>query len=159
MYLCTVLYVIIFIVAQKVNEHLIKPRATSWISANEKLVVFLAAITLGICFIADSIITSHLKTPLQILNITIGKSSIEKKGELMRITQETNELFKETLKKFGILVIPALVASLIDTKGEMKVLDSSGNETGWSVVEKAGNKRSESTLYNVCYLIPILFAT
>ena len=92
------------------------------------------------------------------LNITIGKSSIKKKAELMRVTQETNELFKETLKKFGILVIPALVASLIDTKGEMKVVDNSGVVIG-RVVEEAVKKRSETTLYNICYLIPILFAT
>jgi hypothetical protein len=130
------------------------------LSTSESLVVFLAAIILGICFIADSIITSHLKTPLQRLSIKIEHSSIEdkKKGELMRITQETNELFKETLKKFGILVIPALIASVIDTKGEMKVIDNNENVIG-RVIQEAGSKRSESTLYYICYLIPILFAT
>ena len=106
--------------------------------------ISIAAIILGICFIADSIITSHLKTPLQRLSIKIEQSSIEdkKKGELMRVTQETNELFKETLKKFGILVIPALIASVIDTKGKMKVVDNNGEEIG-RIIQGADNKRSE----------------
>jgi hypothetical protein len=158
MYLCTILYIFIFIIAQTVNKHLIKPRAAGWLSVSEILVVALAAIILGFFFIADSIITSHLKTPLQRLNINIERSSIKDKGGLMRITQETNELFKETLKKFGILVIPALIASVIDTKGEMKVVDKDGNVIG-KVIEEAGNKRSESALYYICYLIPVLFAT
>lgn len=99
-----------------------------------------------------------MKTPLQRLNINIERSSIENKGSLMRVTQETNELFKETLKKFGILVIPALIASVIDTKGEMKVMDKDGNIIG-KVIQEAGNKRSESAIYYICYLIPVLFAT
>src|SRR3954452_14523916 len=139
MYLCTILYIIIFIIAQIVNKHLIRPRATSWLSASEKLVVALSGIILGIFFIVDSIITSHLKTPLQRLNINIERSSIKNKGSLMRVTQETNELFKETLKKFGILVIPALIASVIDTKGEMKVVNENGETIG-RVIEEAGNK-------------------
>ena len=122
------------------------------------LVVTLAAIILGIFFIVDSVITSHLKTPLQRLNINIERSPIENKGSLMRVTQETNELFKETLKKFGILVIPAMIAGMIDTRGEMKVVDKDGNIIG-KVIEEAGNKRSESAIYHICYLIPVLFAT
>ncbi|CAJ0825695.1 1236_t:CDS:2 [Entrophospora sp. SA101] len=100
----------------------------------------------GICFIADSIITSYLKTPLQRLAIKIEGSHLEekKKSSLMRATQETNELFKETLKKFGILVIPVLIASVIDTEGEMQVFAPNDNENTkpiGRVVKIGGEKR------------------
>src|SRR5437016_3346255 len=128
MYLCLFLYIIFFIVIQSVNTFLIKKKAPEWLSSSQTLVVFIAAVILGICFIGDSIVTSYLKTPLQRLALKIDISPIEdkKKSHLMRVTQETNELFKETLKKFGILFIPSLIYSIIDTK-QIKVYDKAEN--------------------------------
>ena len=78
----------------------------------------------------------------------------KKKNHLMRVTQETNELFKETLKKFGILVIPGLIYSVIDDK--KIVVDEAGKKIG---TVKSGSQRSEKMLFNICYLIPVIFAT
>src|SRR5437016_7982888 len=128
MYLCLILYIIFFAFIQTVNKFLIKKNAPGWLNSNQILVVVIAAIILGICFIGDSIVTSYLKTPLQRLALKIDISPMEdkKKNHLMRVTQETNELFKETLKKFGILVIPSLIYSIIDTK-QIKVYDKAEN--------------------------------
>jgi hypothetical protein len=73
-------------------------------------------VILGLLFIADSKITSYLKTPLQRLSINIEYSVLSKsdKSSLLQDTQEANELFKETFKKFGILAIPVMLLSLID---------------------------------------------
>jgi len=98
-----------------------------------------------VCFIADSIVTSYLKTPLQRLALKIDISPMEdkEKSEMMRLTQETNELFKETLKKFGILVIPAIIASVINTPRKMKVVDASGKEIGKLVEAEPARTRNE----------------
>ncbi|KLL03828.1 MAG: hypothetical protein MRECE_8c042 [Mycoplasmataceae bacterium CE_OT135] len=148
MYLCAVLYIIFFVVARLVITEIIqKGETASWLSSGSKqnrLPIIVAAIILGFCFIADSVITSYLKTPLQRLAIKIENSSLEekKKSNLMRTTQETNELFKETFKKFGILVIPTILISLIDGKGGFDA-----------------NKPSEDWFFYICYLVPILFAS
>jgi hypothetical protein len=157
MYLCAGLYVLVFIIAQWAIKNLVKGKATNWLNTNENLVVGSVAVILGICFITESIITSHLKTPLQRLSIKIEQSLIEdkQKGNLMRATQETNELFKETFKKFGILAIPAMLVGIIDEGGGI-VKDMNGNIIGRVI---KGKKRSEKPLFYVCYLIPLLFAT
>lgn len=72
----------------------------------------------------------------------------------MRTTQETNELFKETFKKFGILAIPVMLIGIIDEGGKI-VEDMNGNIIG----EVVNKKRSEKPLFYICYLIPLLFAT
>jgi hypothetical protein len=94
-------------------------------------VVAIAATVLGICFIADSIVTSYLKTPLQRLALKIDDSPMKdkQKSEMMRLTQETNELFKETLKKFGILVIPLMIYNVIDSPTTYKIVDINNNES------------------------------
>lgn len=158
MYLCAFVYVVIFIFARYINEEIIKPRSGKWLSKNETLVVSLTIFILGVCFIADSIITSYLKTPLQRLAIKIENSPVDdkEKGNLMREAQMINELFKETFKKFGILVIPALLMNVIDLE-EYVVKNTEGNIIG--KVEKIGKKNSESLVFYICYLIPILYAT
>jgi len=72
-------------------------------------------IILGLLFLGDSKITSYLKTPLQRLAIKIENADLpeEKKKELLQSTQEANELFKETFKKFGILAVPTMVTGLL----------------------------------------------
>lgn len=143
MFLCTILYVIFFIIANIIIKKIVQKKAPDWIASSENLIIALTAVILGICFIADSIVTSHLKTPLQRLSIKMEHAPVDekKKNTLLRITQETNELFKETLKKFGILVIPPILTSIIDNPGT-----------------DSGGKRSEHPLFYICYLIPILFA-
>ena len=156
MYLCLIIYIIFFAVIQSVNNLLIKEKAPEWLNSNEILVVIIAAIILGICFIGDSIVTSYLKTPLQRLALKIDISPMEdkQKSHLMRVTQETNELFKETLIKFGILVIPGIVYSV--TNDKKIVVDEAGKKIG---TVKSVNQRSEWMLFNICYLIPVIFAT
>ncbi|SRR5258706_15785867 len=88
--------------------------------------IIVTSIVLGACFIADGIITSYLKTPLQRPAIKTENSPVEdkEKGNLMREAQAINELFKETFKKFGILVIPALLVNVIDQGGQIVVNES-----------------------------------
>jgi len=145
MYLCAGLYFVFFIISKTIIDRLLKPNYGERLGSGDDLIILLVAIVLGICFIADSVVTSYLKTPLQRLAIKIENSPIEEKtkGELMRTTQETNELFKETFKKFGILVVPAILIGMIDNK-----------KSGEEIV-----KNSERPIFYVCYLIPILFAT
>ena len=163
MYLCLFLYIIFFVSVQGINKLLIENNVGRWLEKNQYVVVFIAATILGICFIADSIVTSYLKTPLQrlALKIDISPMKDKEKSEMMRLTQETNELFKETLKKFGILVIPAIIASVINTPRTMKVVDIETGENiiGRVVTDKEAQIRNEWTLFYICYLIPIIFAT
>ncbi|RHZ35972.1 hypothetical protein [endosymbiont GvMRE of Glomus versiforme] len=161
MYLCLGLYVVFFILIRGIDS-LLKEKMSSWLSAKEYWVVAIAATVLGICFIADSIVTSYLKTPLQRLALKIDDSPMKdkQKSEMMRLTQETNELFKETLKKFGILVIPLIIYNVIDSPTTYKIVDINNNESKkWKIEKIEGQKRSEWLLFYICYLIPVLFAT
>jgi hypothetical protein len=112
---------------------------------------------LGCLFIADSIITSYCKTPLQRLAMKIEYSPLreEVKKKLLQATQEANELFKETFKKFGLLALPSLLVGLIDNQ-PLLVVNEAGELIGQVV--KDGKKNSEQPLFYLCYLIPILYA-
>jgi len=81
-------------------------------------IILAATLLLGFLFIIDSAITSSLKTPLSRLSVKVENAAIDekiKKGVLGK-TQEANETFKETLKKFGLLAIPTLIISLLGRK-------------------------------------------
>jgi hypothetical protein len=71
---------------------------------------------IGIGFYVDGIITSSLKTPLQRLGIRIENADIDEKVKksLLSKTQQVSELFKETLKRFGLLAVVGLLTKLID---------------------------------------------
>ena len=120
--------------------------------------VLLVTLILGGLFIADSIITSYLKTPLQRLAIQIEYSSLgeEVKKKLLQATQAANELFKETFKKFGLLVLPSLLVGLIDNQ-PMLVVNELGEIIG--KVVKGEKKNSEQPIFYLCYLIPLLYAS
>jgi len=77
-----------------------------------------------------------LKTPLQRLAIKIENSPFDEKikKKLLTKTQEANELFKETFKKFGIIVIPVILTGLL-------------------------GRNSEKLIFYLCYLVPILYAS
>src|SRR5437763_16169255 len=91
-------------------------------------------IILGILFIIDSAITSSLKTPLQRLSMKVENSPIteEEKKKLLSKTQEANEMFKETFKRFGLMVIPTILITLLGEYGK-------------------------KIFFNLCYLIPIIY--
>jgi hypothetical protein len=120
--------------------------------------VLLVTIILGCLFIADSIITSYLKTPLQRLAMKIEYSDLleTQKKKLLQATQEANELFKETFKKFGLLALPSLLVGLIDNQ-KMLVVNEAGELIGQVI--KDGRKNSEKPIFYLCYLIPILYAS
>lgn len=90
---------------------------------------------LGFLFLIDSYISSELKTPLQRLSIKIENADIpeEEKKNLLSKTQQSNETFKETLKRFGLLTIAGVLIKLLG-----KVFD-------------------EALLANFCYVIPLAF--
>jgi len=70
---------------------------------------------IGIGFYLDGVITSSLKTPLQRLSIKIENADIDEKVKknLLSKTQKVNELFKETLKRFGLLAVVGILTNLI----------------------------------------------
>ena len=150
------LYLVVFFLAQTLinggKKYFFSPGTVNdWL-------VLLVALILGGLFIADSIITSYLKTPLQRLAIQIEYSSLgeEVKKKLLQATQAANELFKETFKKFGLLALPSLLVGLIDNQ-PLLVVNEAGELIG--KVIKDGKKNSEQPLFYLCYLIPLLYAT
>ena len=150
------LYLVVFFVCQ-VSLNWAKNYFGSHLVINDWLIGLVATL-LGVLFIADSIITSYLKTPLQRLAIQIEYSSLseEVKKKLLQSTQAANELFKETFKKFGLLALPSLLVGLIDNQPLLVV-----NELGEIIgkVVKGEKKNSEQPLFYLCYLIPILYAS
>ena len=149
------LYLVVFFLAQTLinwgKNYFFSPGTVNdWL-------VLLVALILGGLFIADSIITSYLKTPLQRLAIQIEYSDLSEasKKKLLQATQEANELFKETFKKFGLLSLPSLLVGLIDNQ-PLLVVNEAGELIG--KVVKEGQKNSEQPLFYLCYLIPLLYA-
>jgi len=74
----------------------------------------------------------------------------------LQATQESNELFKETFKKFGLLALPSLLVGLIDNQ-PLLVVNEAGELIG--KVVKGEKKNSEKPIFYLCYLIPLLYAT
>jgi len=95
------------------------------------------AFLLGILFLIDSYISSELKTPLQRLAIKIENANISEKEKkfLLSKTQQSNETFKETLKRFGLLSIAGMIIKLL------------------------GEKFDENTFSLICYALPIFFGS
>jgi len=104
---------------------------------SEFLTVLGVGILLGFLYIADNFITSILKTPLQRLGVKIESSPIPEKikKKLLSKTQEANESFKETFKKFGIVALTPLLISLVGKK----IWDA-------------------NLIANVCFFVPICYA-
>ena len=104
---------------------------------SEFLTVLGVGILLGFLYIADNFITSILKTPLQRLGVKIENSPLQEKTKkkLLSKTQEANESFKETFKKFGIVALTPLLVSLVGKK----IWDA-------------------NLIANVCFFVPIGYA-
>jgi len=90
---------------------------------------------LGTLFLLDSLISSELKTPLQRLSVKIESANISKKEKkfLLSRTQQSNETFKEILKRFGLLSIAGVAIKLL------------------------GKTFDEKLLSNLCYAVPLAF--
>lgn len=151
-FLCTLIYLSMFFTFDFFARNLATP--DGWLDVflakarrtNERsyIPILIVSFFQGLCFILDSIVTARLKTPLQRVNIKIENALfIDKdiKGELLTNTQEANEHFKETLKKFGILVIPQMLTRYLDNGVQLN------------------DKPSNSYAYLISYFIPIIFAT
>ena len=95
-------------------DYFIKPLVKNYIERNKLFTIGCMSLILGFLFIIDSYITSTLKTPLQRLGVKIENSPIPEKAKskLLSKTQESNETFKETFKRFGLMAIPTILISL-----------------------------------------------
>lgn len=93
-------------------------------------------IALGLLFTIDGVIGSQLKTPLGRLAVKIESSPLseKEKKKLLNRTQEANELFKETFKRFGLTVIPVIPMGIL-------------------------GKSKENLIIYVSYLIPMLYSS
>ena len=78
--------------------------------------IAVVCLIIGIGFYLDGVITSSLKTPLQRLSIKVENAEIDEKVKksLLSKTQKVNELFKETLKRFGLLAVVGIWFKLIE---------------------------------------------
>ena len=158
MYSSVVFYTVFFLVSKWVIDYGIKPYISKWLSQGETLFTLIVALILGFLFVLDGIITSYLKTPLQLLSIEITKSELTKqaKQKLVQQTQEANEMFKETFKKFGILAFPTMLVKLINHE-QLSVVNQQGQVIGKVLRHSTNN--SESPWFYLCYFVPFVFAT
>jgi len=147
MYKWTAFYAILFPLTQGIINGWVKPNAENWLNQNEFLVILLVSLVLGIMFILDGEISGYLKSPLARLSAQIEQTNWAEttKKNLLLQTYKTNELFKETLKKFSILSIFGLLVSIINEPQQ-----NNGTQA---------TKRSEKLIFYVCYLVPLLYAT
>ncbi|WNE41308.1 MAG: hypothetical protein AM1032_000048 [Mycoplasmataceae bacterium] len=151
-YFFSLVYVFIFILYKIfLNNKDFVVEVSKFCETNKKMTSIAAGTLLGILFISDSIIASYLKTPLQRFSTKVEISNIkeEDKKFLLKSAQEANELFKETFKKFGILVIPSFIIKVVDAKSSEVLV--------W--IKKELSKVSESTFFYICYVIPIIYAS
>src|SRR3954453_22422256 len=67
----------------------------------------------------------------------------KKKKYFLSATQSTNELFKKTFEKFGILAIPSLLISLMDNG---------------KILKDFGRQPSKDPIFLCCYISPMILA-
>ena len=135
MYASTGGYVVGFYLIKEAIDKWINPRISDWLITQKLITLSVVCLIIGGGFYLDGIITSSLKTPLQRLSIKIENAAIEEKVKksLLSKTQKVNELFKETLKRFGLLTIAGTLIKLL------------------------GKAFDEKPIANFCYFIPIAF--
>jgi hypothetical protein len=116
MYASTGAYVAGFFLIQQAIAKWINPRISNWLNTQKAITISVVCLFIGIGFYLDGIITSSLKTPLQRLGIRIENSDIDEKTKksLLSKTQQVSELFKETLKRFGLLAVVGILTKLIE---------------------------------------------
>jgi hypothetical protein len=115
MYASTAIYVVGFYLIQQGIDKWINPRISGWLATQKLITISAVCLIIGGGFYLDGIITSSLKTPLQRLGIRIENANIDEKikKDLLSKTQQVNELFKETLKRFGLLAVVGILTYLI----------------------------------------------
>jgi hypothetical protein len=115
MYWSVAFYIVSFTLIKQAIDKWGYTYITSLVKWNEFVGLVTVSIPLGFLYIGDNIITSSLKTPLQRLAIKIENSSLDEKEkkDLLSKTQEANESFKETFKRFGLTAIPGAIAAII----------------------------------------------
>ena len=115
MYASTASYVVGFYLIQQAINKWINPRISNWLVTQKLITLSVVCLIIGGGFYLDGLITSSLKTPLQRLSIKIENAEIEEKvkKQLLSKTQKVNELFKETLKRFGLLAVVGILTKLI----------------------------------------------
>jgi len=131
------------VVAYAISFFLLKNAIDKWLRPNiawclenwENTTVALVTGILGVLFLIDGYISSELKTPLQRLSVKIESADISEKEKkfLLSRTQQSNETFKETLKRFGLLSIAGVAIKLL------------------------GKTFDEKLLSNLCYFVPLAF--
>ena len=133
--LSVLFYAVSFYLLQQFINKFVRPNIKWCLENWENTTILFVTGTLGILFLIDSYISSELKTPLQRLAIKIESADISEKEKkvLLSKTQWSNENFKETLKRFGLLTIAGTLIKLL---------------------EEAFN---EKFIANFCYFIPIAF--
>ena len=125
MYASTAAYVVGFCLIKEAIDKWVNPRISEWIVAWKLPTIALVCLVVGIGFYLDGIITSSLKTPLQRLSIKIENAvDIDEKvkKDLLSKTQQVNELFKETLKRFGLLAVVGILTKLIEAYWNKHIL-------------------------------------
>jgi hypothetical protein len=135
MILSVVGYAVSFFILKGAIDKWLRPNVAWCLENWENTTILSVTGILGILFLLDSYISSELKTPLQRLAIKIESANIseKEKKELLSITQRSNETFKETLKRFGLLTIAGTLIKLL------------------------GKAFDEKFIANFCYAIPIAF--
>ena len=116
-----------------------------WNGDNAIFVIILALIQ-GLLFCLDGVVTALLKSPFNQMCYAINKAegiSDEEKDYIITKATESNEHCKETLKKFGIMMITAELAKTFYVYSKK---DSGGSEP-----PKHGN------LMIISYLVPLVF--
>jgi hypothetical protein len=128
-------YAVSFFILKGAIDKWLRPNIAWCLENYENTTILSVTGILGGLFLLDSYISSELKTPLQRLAIKIesAKLSEKDKKELLSITQRSNETFKETLKRFGLLTIAGTLIKLL------------------------GKAFDEKAIANFCYAIPIAF--
>jgi uncharacterized membrane protein HdeD (DUF308 family) len=120
MILSVAVYFVFFILLQGIIDKWVRPNIYWLLETKEGWTTGITLSVLGGLFLADGIITSELKTPLQRLSIKIESADISEKEKkaLLSKTQQANETFKETLKRFGLLSIAGTVIKLLGDRFE-----------------------------------------
>lgn len=115
MYLSVAVYFVSFFILKGAIDKWLRPNIRWLIEKNEDITVTIITGLLGFLFLADGYISSELKTPLQRLSIKIESTDISEKEKksLLSKTQQANETFKETLKRFGLLSIVGMTIKLL----------------------------------------------
>ena len=128
-------YAVSFFILKGAIDKWLRPNIAWCLENWENTTILSVTGILGGLFLLDSYISSELKTPLQRLAIKIESANIseKEKKELLSITQRSNETFKETLKRFGLLTIAGTLIKLL------------------------GKAFDEKFIANFCYVIPIAF--